>query len=30
MFKIIMELKYSLEQESKNNKKVVVDLYLNI
>ena len=30
MFKIIMELKYSLEQESKNNKKVVVDLYVNI
>ena len=30
MFKIIMELKYSLEQESKNNKKVVVDLYENI
>ena len=23
-----MELKYSFEQESKNNKKVVVDLYV--
>ena len=30
MSKIIMELKYSFEQESKNNKKVVVDLYVNI